>query len=59
MAFDVFAAQVGEQVMAASHAMEDWRDIVPEDVEEMERQARERQGLSSREPEIMMIGDTE
>jgi hypothetical protein len=38
MALDAIETQVGEQVQAANDAMEDWRDVIPEDIAEMERE---------------------
>lgn len=38
MALDAIMTQVGEQVQTANDAMEDWRDVIPEDIAEMERE---------------------
>jgi hypothetical protein len=40
-ALDILEAQVVGQIVTASDAMEDWRDLVPEEVEEIENRARE------------------
>ncbi len=37
----ILEAQIVEQIGTASDALEDWRDIVPEDVAEIERRAKE------------------
>jgi len=38
--FDTLQAIVVEQIATAGDALDDWRDIVPEDVEEVERRLR-------------------
>ncbi len=40
---DILDAIVTEQILTASDALEDWRDIVPEDVKEVEKRLKERQ----------------
>jgi signal transduction histidine kinase len=42
-ALDLLRVQVTEQLGTANDAMDDWRDLVPDQVEELERRARERQ----------------
>ncbi len=43
---DVVQALVAEQRASANDAMEDWRDLVPEDVAEVERRLRNREDSS-------------
>ena len=51
--YDTLRAMVVEQISTAGDALEDWRDIVPDEVQEMEEQARrrreehEKQGIRS------------
>lgn len=46
-ALDLLATQVTEQIGTANDAMEDWRDLVPDEVEEVEAKASELVGESS------------
>ncbi len=39
---DLLFVQINEQIGTADDAMEDWRDIVPDEVAELERRGRER-----------------
>jgi hypothetical protein len=39
---DLLFVQISEQIGTADDAMEDWRDIVPDEVAELERRGRER-----------------
>lgn len=47
----VFEAIVNEQLSTADDALEDWRDIIPEDVEELETRIRTRQNIKGIENE--------
>ena len=47
----VFEAIVIEQLSTADDALEDWRDIIPEDVAELERRIRDRQNIQGVENE--------
>ena len=42
-ALDVIEAIVLEQIPTGADALEDWRDIVPDDVADVERRLREQQ----------------
>jgi len=42
-ALDTLEAVIIEQIATADDALDDWRDLVPEDVEEVERKLRNRQ----------------
>jgi hypothetical protein len=48
---DVLAAQVLEQIGTANDAMEDWRDLVPEEVAEIEAQAAKAKQDEPAQPE--------
>jgi hypothetical protein len=47
-ALDLLFVQINEQIGTADDAMEDWRDIVPDEVAELERRATERQRKQDR-----------
>lgn len=46
-ALDLLATQVSEQIGTANDAMEDWRDLVPDEVQEIEAKASRLTGESS------------
>ena len=48
---EMIQARINEQIFIMADAMEDWRDIVPEEVKEIERRQRMRsEGLEDTEP---------
>lgn len=55
-ALDLLATQVGEQIGTANDAMEDWRDLVPDEVQEVEAKASLLTGESSSSAEPIAAG---